>query len=79
MRAVNLGEPRDLEEVRRAFREIESASREQDAIGIADGFTVSNVSTTTTLNPTTCTLAQLAQFVATYFDQMQKRGPNRVE
>jgi hypothetical protein len=62
----------------RAFREIENASQE-DAIVVADSYTVSNFTATRTLNAGTATLPQLAAFVATFIDDLQKRSPNRVE
>lgn len=77
MREVNFGPGTQLED---ALRLIEDASRE-DALTIADGFHVTNVPATpvTTLDVSTATLADVIKFVATLVDQLQKRGPNRVE
>jgi hypothetical protein len=62
----------------RAFREIELCSLE-DAIVVADSYTVSNFTASRTLNAGTATTTQLANFVATFINDLQKRSANRVE
>jgi len=76
MRELNLLAPSSLQDVANAFQEISNASRE-DAVSIADAYTVTNFTASRTLNAGTATLAQLAAFVATFIDDLQKRGPNR--
>jgi hypothetical protein len=62
----------------RALRIIEEASNE-DAMLIADAFSVTNFTATRTLNAGTATTAQLAAFVATLISDLQKRSINRAE
>jgi hypothetical protein len=64
--------------VQRSFRTLEEASNE-DAMVIADSYTVSNFTDTRSLNAGTATLAQLAAFVATFISDLQKRSINRAE
>ena len=78
MRTLYLYNLNTLQDCIRALREIEQASLE-DACQIADGFTVSNFTETTTLDASTATTTQLADFVATFIDTLQRRGPNRTE
>ena len=61
-----------------ALRQIEHASQE-DATIIADAFTVSNFTVTRTLDAGTATATQIANFLATFIDDLQKRGTNRAE
>jgi hypothetical protein len=62
----------------RALHDIENASIE-DAMVVADAYTVSNFTASRTLNAGTATTTQLANFIATFIDDLQKRSPNRVE
>jgi hypothetical protein len=62
----------------RALHEIENASIE-DATVIADTYTVSNFTASRTLNAGTATATQVANVLATFIDDLQKRSPNRVE
>jgi hypothetical protein len=62
----------------RSFRTVEDASQE-DATVIADTYSVSNFTPTRTLNAGTATATQVANFIATFIDDLQKRSPNRVE
>ncbi len=81
MRPVRFGTPLPGQELRfilDALHDIERASQE-DALTIADDFVVTNAVELREINTATCTLAQLAQFVATLVDDFQKRGQNRVE
>jgi hypothetical protein len=64
--------------LQRALRQLEEASLE-DAMQIADGFELGEFTETHTLNPTTATTADVANFLATFISDLQKRGPNRVE
>jgi hypothetical protein len=76
MRELNLATPLSLQDVAYAFQEISNASRE-DAVAIADGYTVTNFTASRTLNAGTATTAQVAAFIATLIDDLQKRGQNR--
>jgi hypothetical protein len=76
MREVNLPPPQSMQDIANAFTELSNASRE-DAVLIADSYTVTNFTASRTLNAGTATTAQLAAFVATFIDDLQKRGPNR--
>lgn len=73
------GSQRSFEDyVMNCLKEIESASLE-DAIYVADDMTVSNFTTSRTLNAGTATTTQLANFVATFIDDLQRRGKNRTQ
>jgi hypothetical protein len=80
MRPVTFGYPLGdfTQYVMDSLREIENASNE-GVFAVADGFTVSNFTVTRTLNAGTATTADIANFLATLIDDLQKRGPNRVE
>lgn len=82
MREISVGTPvpgQSFEDFAKGiFQQIEQASRE-DALTIADGYSVVNFTTTRTLDASTATTAQLANFIATFIDDLQKRGPNRVQ
>lgn len=85
MRPLTLGDPpaRGSQEdtfnfVFNCLKEIENSSYEDVTI-IADALTVTNVTPSRTLDPTTATLPQLAQFVATFVQDIKRRGSGRVE
>ena len=78
MRELNLPPPQSMQDIANAFVEISNATRE-DAILVADGYTVTNFTATRTLNAGTATLGQLAAFVATFIYDLQKRGQTRAE
>lgn len=85
MRPLTLGDPPlkgsqqdTLDFIFNALREIENSSYEDVSI-IADNFTVSNVTISRTLDPTTATLSQLAHFVGTFVQDIKRRGAGRVE
>jgi hypothetical protein len=64
----------DIEKyVARCFQEISEASNE-DAMTIADNFGVSNFTASKSIDVATVTLPQLASFVATLVDELQRRG-----
>ncbi len=64
--------------VQEALREIERASQENDAVLIAQNFTITGAYTDTrTLDVSTATLPDLIAFVATYIADMQRGGANR--
>ena len=63
----------------RAFRLIEDGSLE-DAITIADAYTITaGFTPTRSINAATATVTQLANLIATFLDDLQKRSTNRVE
>jgi hypothetical protein len=60
-------------------RKLEDASHE-DAMIIADAYTVTAPATPVrTLNPATATVTDVANFLATFISDLQKRTINRVE
>jgi hypothetical protein len=67
-----------IEWMERAIREIERASLE-DAMIVADSYTVSNFTESRSLSASTATTAQLANFVATFIYDLQRRSANRAE
>jgi hypothetical protein len=64
--------------LRRALDQIADASLE-DALPIADAFTVTNFTASYALNAGTATTAQLANFVATFINDLKRRGKNRTQ
>jgi hypothetical protein len=82
MRTLFLGQQfvgEDLGEfIKRSFRTLEESSQE-DAMVIADGYTVENFTETRTLNANTANATQVANFLATFIRDLQKRSINRVE
>ena len=83
MRALYLGSPSEsvmsVEQHRQwvhdAIQTIEQASHEDaDVSVIAQDFTISNYTETRTLNAGTATLADLANVVATFIDDIKARG-----
>jgi hypothetical protein len=79
VRPVQLGQPMKGQEIQwiiNALYEIERASQE-DRSEIADGYTVTNLTTNRVLNSGTATVAQVAQVLATFLQDTQKRGSYR--
>ena len=73
------GKHEDADEyLRRALQQIADASLE-DALTIADGFTVTNFTPTRSLNAGTATVTQLANVFATWIDDLKRRGPGRTQ
>ncbi len=62
----------------RCLRQIEEHSNE-DALPIADQFTVKPTTKTRTLDAGTATLSDVVNFLATFIDDLQKRGKNRAQ
>jgi len=62
--------------LQRALQDISDASLE-DAIYIADGFTVTNFTPSRTLNAGTATATQVANAFCTFIDDLKKRGSRR--
>jgi hypothetical protein len=60
-----------------AVQQIARASREADPNSYADGFTLSNVTNTRTLNADTATLAQVADVLGTFISDHKSRGSKR--
>jgi hypothetical protein len=85
MRKLSLGQPpfslinADPERrwIAQAFVEIQRASHEQITEEIADTFTLSNVTETRTLDPTTATAEDVANVLATILQDMKARGVKR--
>ena len=83
MRPVQLGSPISNEEaafrqwVKSAFREIEEASNEHNTGVTADAYTSSNYTETRALNAGTATVADVANVLATFLDDLRKRGVKR--
>jgi len=64
--------------VQSIFNEIFNASQEADVVDIAQGFTISNTFTELrSFDPATVTTAQLARFVATFIQDMQRGGQHK--
>jgi hypothetical protein len=81
MREIFVGRPiqgGELQWLVQAVAEIENASRE-GVFNVADAFTIENFTETRTLDASTATVADLANFVATFIDDLQKRGSKRVD
>lgn len=57
--------------------DIQRASHEQITEEIADAYTLSNVTTTRTLDPSTATAADVANVLATLLQDMKNRGVKR--
>ena len=64
--------------MRRVLTQISDASYE-DALLIADGFSVTNFTESRSLNASTATVTQLANFVATFITDLKKRGSKRTQ
>lgn len=60
-----------------AIPKIVASSFDTDAFDVADGFSVTNVAETRSLDPTTAQLSDVANFIATFISDMQKRGQKR--
>jgi hypothetical protein len=60
-----------------ALREIEKASAEADVGQVADAFTLSNFTATRTLDAATATASDVANVLATFISDLQKRGTKR--
>lgn len=58
----------------KSFQEVSAASHEQVTEEIADSFTLSNVTETRTLDPTTATVADVANVLGTFLQDMQRRA-----
>ena len=83
MRPVSLGKPanpKDLEAWKRwaqeAFSELERASYE-DLSAVAGDFTVTNFTETRTLDAGTATLADVADVLCTFIQDIRNRGMKR--
>jgi hypothetical protein len=64
--------------VRAALADIVTASRLNDLVAIAQNYSITGtVTTTRTLNVSTATASQIANFVATLILDLQKGGANR--
>lgn len=80
MRTVNIGRPANDNQtsfnrwVEEALTEIERASYEEVIEVVADDFTLSNITVTRTLDPTSTTLAEVANVLATFINDIQNRG-----
>ncbi len=61
----------------RAIQEISRASYVADPGVIADGFSVSNVTTSRTLDADTATTAEVADVLATLLQDLKQRGAKR--
>ena len=61
-----------------ALQTIERASHD-DTSKIADSYTVTSGTTNRALNPSTATVAQVAQVLGTYLTDMKQRGVNRTQ
>lgn len=56
------------------FREIRDMHEEGDVFDVADEFSISNHTETISLNVSTATTADVANFVATLMDALKRRG-----
>lgn len=81
MPALYIGRPRSfadkdvLDWARNALVEIERADRERaDVASIAQDFTVTNYTTTRTLNAGTATATDVANVLCTFIDDIKRRG-----
>lgn len=76
------GDESPEEFVNRTLRTLEEASYE-DAMAIADAYTVqipqNGFTPVRSMDPATATVTQLANFVATFISDLQKRSINRAE
>ena len=59
------------------LNEVQRASHDQITDEIADAYTLSNVTTTRTLDPSTATTADVANVLATLLQDMKNRGVKR--
>lgn len=65
-------------ETQAVFNEIFKASQEADVVDIGQGFSISTAFTPLrTLDPATATTAQLARFVATLIQDLQRGGATK--
>jgi hypothetical protein len=80
MRKLALGNPANSNDIRwaiGALKEIERASFE-DIEALVDDYTISGAYTETrTLTPSTAAAADIANFLATFITDLQKRGQHR--
>lgn len=75
--SLNLGAIRDPAVIA-ALREIMMSSNLNDIVKIAQNYTITGTLTTTrTLNVSTATQTQIANFLATLITDLQKGGANR--
>jgi len=60
-----------------AIQQIARASHDADPNVVADGFTLSNVTTTRALNADSTTLAEVADVLSTFIQDLKQRGQKR--
>ncbi len=83
MRPVYLGRPvnnspeMERKWFRDALREIETASQETVETTVADAFSATNVTATRSMDTDVVTLPQLADYVATFINDLKARGTKR--
>lgn len=63
--------------VKRSLVQIAEASGEGDAAIIADAYTIGEFTPTRTLSPATATVSDVANVLATFLDDLQRRGSSR--
>lgn len=74
MRPVSLPHATSMEQVAENFRELEQASHMERVVAIAKAFTVTNVTETRTLDASTATVTDVANFLGTLIQDMSKGG-----
>lgn len=74
MRPVSLPHATSMEQVRANFRELEQASHMERVVSIAQAFTVTNVTETRTLDASTATVTDVANFLGTLIQDMRNGG-----
>ncbi|MCP5087943.1 MAG: hypothetical protein GY952_14210 [Rhodobacteraceae bacterium] len=68
-------DPKEFQDwVKEAMRELRNLAEESNAFDVFDDFTVSNYTETTTLDASTATAGDIANFIATIVTSMQRRG-----
>ena len=85
MRKVVIGAPPfsvatatpEVQWLAQAVNEIQRASHDQVTEEVADAYTLSNVTPTRTLDPTSATTADIANVLATLLQDMKNRGVKR--
>jgi hypothetical protein len=85
MRKVVIGAPPfpiatsspEVQWLAQGLNEIQRASHDQITEEIADAYTLSNITVTRTLDPTTATTADIANVLATLLQDMKARGVKR--
>lgn len=60
-----------------AILELDDALRNTNVEEIADGFTITNHSEDRTYDADATTVAELADIIGTFIDDLQKRGPKK--